>query len=209
MFRSIFCLLTVAGLLALANPARADHGCCNGAAGCGCHVQCPQCHHYCKLSVDKEKVENYCWEVECKPVCVPRVHFPWECGCPPKCARVIHVNVLKKHTYECEKCAYSWSPEPAECCGNGCGAGGCCDGACNGGCAGGSDVGCATAPAETAAPVEAQPEPAGSARSAPEPAPPLTGQRPTWFDSAKVKAVQTTTALPVRFIRAAKGMTTK
>ena len=115
MFRSLFCLLTLAATITFVAPGQAGHG-CDGADGCGCHVQCPSCHHYCKLSVDKEKVKNYCWEVECKPVCVPRVHFPWECGCPPKCAKVIHVNVLKKKEYECEECKYTWTPEPEECC---------------------------------------------------------------------------------------------
>ncbi len=207
MIRSLFHLLTLAAMITFVAQTQAGHHGCAGADGCGCHVQCPSCHHYCKLSVDKEKVENYCWEVECKPVCVPRVHFPWECGCPPKCAKVIHVNVLKKKTYECEKCSYSWSPEPAECCAGGCGAG-CCDGACGGGCNVGCDVGCATS-VEVVAPMEAQPQPADEAEAAPEPGPPLTGQRPSWFESARKKQSGESAALPVRFLRAAKSRVMK
>jgi hypothetical protein len=204
MIRSVVCLLTVAAMLAVVVPVQAGHG-CQGAQGCGCHVQCPECQHYCKLSIDKEKVEKYCWEVECKPICIPRVHFPWECGCPPKCAKVKHVNVLKKKTYECEKCQYTWSPEPEECCAGGAG---CCDGECDGTCGGTCDGGCDvgyTEGVEVTAPTEAQPE------VAPEPAPPLTGQRPTWFDSAKAKAKagQARAALPVRFLRAAKSRGTE
>jgi hypothetical protein len=99
------------------------------------------------------------------------------------------VNVLKKKEYECEECAYSWTPEPAECCGNGAG---CCDPGC--------DVGCA-APGEAAGEAEAQPAPADEPPAAPEPAA-ATGQRTNWFDSAK-SSVSKTTTLPVRFLRAA------
>ena len=187
MFRTFICLFMVAAALSWTPQLQAGHGCA-GSDGCGCHVECPQCHHYCKLSVDKEKVKNYCWEVECKPICVPRVHFPWECGCPPKCAKVIHVNVLKKKEYECEACKYTWTPVPEECptCGS---QAGCCDSGCAA-----CDMGCGAAD-DVVVPMDSQPKPA--------PEPPLTGQRPTWFQSA-AGASKAKAALPARFLRAAK-----
>lgn len=94
-------------------------------------VCCPQCHYVCKFSVEKEKVKKYCWQTECKPICIPKVTFPWQNCCAPKCARVKHVSVLKKHEYECEKCKYKFTPECLGCgcvvekctCGNGRGGG--------------------------------------------------------------------------------------
>jgi hypothetical protein len=182
MIRAIFCLVTLAAMFMLAAPLRASHGCA-GTHGCGCHVQCPECHHFCKLTVDKEKVAHHCWEVECKPVCVPRVHFPWECGCPPKCAKVIYVNVLKKEEYECEQCRYTWTPELAEC-----------------------RSGCATECSSTSCDV--LPYPAEEPQPAPEPARSTTSQRLNWFDSAKTQAVRTAKALPVRFQRAVENRET-
>ncbi len=178
-------------------PAPAPAAECGGAAGCHCHVQCPQCQAYCKVSVEKEKVKHYCWEVECETICIPRVHFPWECACPPKCARVKTVRVLKKEEYECEECKYKWTPVTTGC---GCGQGG----THTTGCAAtrGSSAACdlpLTSP-EAAPPVPSQ---APSEEVAPEPQP-LTGRRPTWFDSAaKQLGHKVNGVLPVRFQSAA------
>lgn len=68
-----------------------------------------------------------------------------------------------------------------------------------------SDVGCgAVAPVEVA-PADAQPpvpEPA-SARAQDDIDLPLTGQRPTWFDSAQKSVRKAGSVLPVRLLKAA------
>jgi hypothetical protein len=56
--------------------------------GCGVGVSpklseaticCPRCScSCCKLKVDEGEHEKYCWEIECKEICVPRVVFPWQ-----------------------------------------------------------------------------------------------------------------------------------
>ncbi|MHB0955469.1 MAG: hypothetical protein ACYC0X_03730 [Pirellulaceae bacterium] len=78
-------------------------------------VCCPNCHHVCQFSWEKEKVTKHCWRTECKPICIPTITFPWQDGCAPKCARVKYVNVLKKHEYECERCKYKFTPVCTEC----------------------------------------------------------------------------------------------
>ncbi len=51
----------------------------HGGAGDGCcEVQCPQCRHICKFTVDTDKEAKHCYKSECKPVCIPRVVFPWQ-----------------------------------------------------------------------------------------------------------------------------------
>jgi hypothetical protein len=192
MFRSLVPSLCLMATLTWTATSPAG-GHCQGAAGCGCHVECPRCHYYCKLEVEKEKEKNYCWDVECEPVCIPRVQFPWECGCPPKCAKVRQVRVLKKVEYECERCTYTWTP--VEC-------------GCENGCSAGCHTGCATAP--QAMPTDEQPvppvaEPVEASvqdRVAPEPET-SRGQRFTWFQSARSRTSESV-ALPVRLLRAAR-----
>lgn len=77
--RFVLHILTVAALLlaAVSTAARADD-CCG-------QITCPHCHHVCKLEVEKEKVKKYCWNVECKPICIPKITFPWQSCCEPKC----------------------------------------------------------------------------------------------------------------------------
>ena len=174
MIRAVTCLLALALVVSVGSSLH---------AGLGCHVTCPACHHVCKLNVEKEKVTHECWEVECKPLCIPRVHFPWECGCPPKCAKLIHVNVLKSVEYECERCSYSWTPEPAEC--RPCGAGmGPCEGHCGGVVAPG-DPGVV----QPQPPAAVAPAPPVEPLSAPEPqaGPPQKSQRFNLFDSVKFR----------------------
>ncbi len=102
------------------------------AGDCGCQAKCPQCDHICQLNVETEKVKHSCWNVECVPICIPRVTFPWQKCCEPKCAKLKYVRVLKKHEWECEHCKYSWSAVCGGCTDGGCAAG---DGSCgNGSC---------------------------------------------------------------------------
>ncbi|MCA9219890.1 MAG: hypothetical protein KDA71_06150 [Planctomycetales bacterium] len=153
-------LILALGLaMPVVDAAMAD---CTGGPNCGCHVQCPNCRCYCKLTVEKEKEKNYCWNVECKPICVPKVRFPWESCCKPKCAYVKHVNVLVKEEYECEHCKYKWEPICVPCAT-------CSRGNCNGGCAAG---GCATGGCAQGIP--AMPTEPAMLPAAPAPAPPAT-----------------------------------
>lgn len=88
--------------------------CCNK---CNCQIVCPCCKKYCIPERVKEEITKDCWEVECKPVCIPHFRWPWESCCgPPKCAKVRMVHVLKKVEWECEVCKYKWNPVCNECC---------------------------------------------------------------------------------------------
>lgn len=122
----------VAGLLMslVALRTYADGGC-----GCACRVECPHCHHVCEFSVEKEKVKQHCWEVECVPTCVPDVCFSlqdlfaWKkksccqsggggccdphCAglCQPRCGKVRYIHVLKRKEHECERCKCKFTPK--------------------------------------------------------------------------------------------------
>ena len=126
--------------------------------------------------MEKTDAKKHCWTVECKQICIPRIVLPWQkrhslpcmgngccdtctgggcCddGCRTVClshngARVRTVRVLKKHSYTCPQCKYTWTPR--ECCH----AGACGDGCCTeDGCTGGID-------GEEAPGIEEVPEPA-------------------------------------------------
>jgi hypothetical protein len=81
---------------------------CQGGKNCGCHVQCPSCRSYCELKIEPGKEKKSCWEVECKPICIPQITFPWQKCSEPKCAKVKYIHVLKKHEYECDVCKHKW-----------------------------------------------------------------------------------------------------
>lgn len=105
-------------------------------------VSCDECSSACGTCCEKVcvthakpgKESRYCWEVECKEVCIPAVRFPWECckknGCDsccadcrvPKCGRVRCVRKLKLVEYECDVCEYE---HEIVCCCNGSGCDGC------------------------------------------------------------------------------------
>ncbi|MCA9150884.1 MAG: hypothetical protein KDA92_16345 [Planctomycetales bacterium] len=219
MIRTMFAMLSLAMTLSCVAPAMA--GDCAGSPGCGCHVQCPECSYYCKVEAETEKVKHHCWEVDCKPICVPRVKLPWECGCEPKCAYVKKVHVLKMKEYECEKCKYTFTPVEIGCCNDGCCNSGCGAG-CAGGCAAGCDPACGAvalpvAPADCGgAPVNMTPvEPQPATPSADVPPAPVaegearTGQLPGWFESAKTRSARATSVLPAKFLRAAKARSSK
>ena len=110
-------------------------------AGCCDNARCEPCSYTCCPEVKTVKVKKYCWEVECKPVCIPKVNCPLfsffrkdncdpcteldACGRPLSslCAEVRTVKKLKKVDYECEKCVVEWK---VQCTTPGCGK--CCDG---------------------------------------------------------------------------------
>ena len=85
---------------------------------CGCPIKCPRCDHVCKLTVEKDNETHHCWEVEWKPICIPRVKFPWEPCCKTKCAKLKYVRTLKKVEYKCPTCKYTWNAVPKCCCGD-------------------------------------------------------------------------------------------
>jgi hypothetical protein len=87
-------------LLLLAN-VRAEDG--------ECQTYCPRCNVVCVPSQEIEKEKKTAFDVSCKWICVPKIHFPWEPCCKPKCAWVRKVKVLEKIEYECPKCKYKWT----------------------------------------------------------------------------------------------------
>jgi hypothetical protein len=95
-----------------------------------CPPRCPNCKAYCKFEWDKSPEEKYCWCIECKPICIPKITFPWQSCCDPKCAKLKWVNVLKKVEYECPNCKCKWTAVEVPCkqCGqcSGCKSGGNC-----------------------------------------------------------------------------------
>ncbi|TWT59011.1 hypothetical protein KOR42_23990 [Thalassoglobus neptunius] len=110
--------------------------------GCCETVNCPPCQLVCCPETKAEKVKKHCWEIECEPICVPRVRCPLfdffrkdqcdQCDAMSanggsycnRCADVKMVRKLKKVEYECEKCVVEWKVHrvPVS-------AGKCCDGA--------------------------------------------------------------------------------
>tara|TARA_R110002111_G_scaffold67_2_gene634 strand:+ start:63687 stop:64145 length:459 start_codon:yes stop_codon:yes gene_type:complete len=82
----------------------------NGACGSsnnGCSQGCKTC----RLHMETLKVKKYCFNIECKDICIPPVRFPWQKCCELKCGKIKTVRVLKKHEYTCEKCGYKWTVE--------------------------------------------------------------------------------------------------
>lgn len=135
---------THALLLLLAMTISAEAGWLSGKCkpeGCCDNVSCAPCSYVCCPEVKQEKVKKYCWEVECVPVCVPKVKCPLfsffskdkcdpctdldACGRPLSslCADVKMVKKLKKVEYECEECVVEWK---VQCVSNNCGKS--CDG---------------------------------------------------------------------------------
>ena len=122
--RTIFCLIAAALLIAPAATMQAAGGDKNASHG-RCRL-CPGCGHDCTLEVSKDQEARNCYDVECKPICIPRVVFPWQkkacCdtkGCDGKScctlnngARTKYVRVLKKYEYHCSVCKYKWNPAP-------------------------------------------------------------------------------------------------
>jgi hypothetical protein len=80
---------------------------------------CPRCGEVCISTVTVGKEKKYCWEVDTKTICIPKIRFPWErdrdskecckTGClAPKSARTKCVKILLKREYECDVCKYRW-----------------------------------------------------------------------------------------------------
>jgi hypothetical protein len=82
-----------------------------------CCETCPQCDNkVCVPTPETTKVKKYCWEIECKDICIPKFKWPWECCCDaPECGQVKTVKVLKKVEYECEECGYKWEIKSVGC----------------------------------------------------------------------------------------------
>ena len=81
--------------------------------------KCPKClNDVCTLKVEKGKEKKSYFETEQKIICVPKVRFPWQNCNPdnpaPTCSKTRTVTLLKKGSYECDVCKYSWNVvEPA------------------------------------------------------------------------------------------------
>lgn len=69
----------------------------------------------CRTVPEIKKVEKYCWEVECREICIPKVRFPWQKFQPPACGRVRVVKTYKKQTREVEEPGYKWEIEARAC----------------------------------------------------------------------------------------------
>ena len=152
MYRFMSIVIICFGLLTAVSYVQAAPQC----DGHGCAV-CPNCHNGCTFKAECGKEEKSCWEVECEEICIPCVVFPWQkwrarrhgqgacdsctggCdSCADSCGvcssvnngvRVKTVKKLKKKSYECPKCKYTWTPSR---CGNGdCCDAGCCDAGCS------------------------------------------------------------------------------
>lgn len=59
-------------------------------AGEGHRACCPKCHQVCVLEVSEDSESKYCWKVESKTVCIPKVRFSWQWpweknACGPQC----------------------------------------------------------------------------------------------------------------------------
>ena len=231
MFRKNLTMLTLCIALGAFGP-QANAGCdgigCD--SGCSsCCTTCPQCNtscKTCKLKIDEEEVSKHCWKVECEEICIPNFVWPWQQSCcnpainNGSCVRT--VKVLKKHSYKCPACSYSWSPEECGDCCDGCSAGGC------DGCASGCDNGdwSSADPAQNwdnggagyGTPVEATPEisnpdhgspmpavpeaPSATAPSSPYTQPVNSGAPGIYHSTSRPRK---NFALPVRFLRAAKA----
>lgn len=92
-------------------------------AKANCHT-CPSCKYVCKFEAEKVDEKIPCFDVEEKVICIPRVVFPWQKSKCDPCANngawIRKVCVLKRDSYTCPKCEYSWKAEKKEICG-GCG----------------------------------------------------------------------------------------
>ncbi len=139
MYRFLLSLVSCTAILGLGVCAQAGlhhHG--------RSDVFCPKCNTCCTLKVERVKEDKACYEVECVEICIPRVVFPWQkwkadrqshggcdscdggceaCSSVNNGARVKTVKKLKKRSYKCPVCKYTWTPA-----GNsGCVGGDCCD----------------------------------------------------------------------------------
>ena len=79
----------------------------------GCR-KCPKClNDVCTLKVEKGKEKKSTYETEQKIICIPKVRLPWQncnpCNPAPTCSETRTVTLLKKKSYECDVCKYTWS----------------------------------------------------------------------------------------------------
>jgi hypothetical protein len=103
-FVKVVCLTAI--LIPLGATLAGGHG--HTCPDCGCAI--------CRPVETTIKEKDYCFEVECKQVCIPAIRWPWESCCePPRCGKVKTVKVLKKVEYECAKCGYQWEIQAVDC----------------------------------------------------------------------------------------------
>jgi hypothetical protein len=91
---------------------------------------CPACDQVCHLDAKQVDVEQSCFEVESKVICIPRVVFPWQkskndascdrcdgadCHCRHSGAKPREVRVLKVAKYKCPECKYTWTAKNGAC----------------------------------------------------------------------------------------------
>lgn len=105
---AMFCMFSAVPLVNVGHGSGPKHNCC---PDCGRSV--------CRLVREPVADEKYCYQVECKQLCIPKIRWPWQSCCDaPQCGRVKTVKVLKRVEYECEACGYRWELQPAPCGGN-------------------------------------------------------------------------------------------
>ena len=111
--------------LAIQNGPYVESDCGCDSASCGnCGItrrarrfhKCPQCQNdgICQLKTEEVKEKKTCFKVETKKICIPAVRMPWQ-SCVSQCGQARTIKVLKKETYECPKCEYSWEVVEPEC----------------------------------------------------------------------------------------------
>jgi len=138
MIRSIFLLVAVATLPVgpvLTRSANAADVCGGCKATEGCQSCCEGCRLVCSPECKTVKEKKHGWDVECEPVCIPKVKCPLfnffgfgssksagceNCGdkscngnCDGRCqqvacGRIRTVHKLKKVEYETEKTVVEW-----------------------------------------------------------------------------------------------------
>ena len=161
MIRSLILFVAVATMPVnplLTLSAGAADGCGCSKATEGCHSCCEGCMLICSPECKTVKEKKHCWDVECEPVCIPKVRCPLfnlfgfgsgasaccdSCGdqfcngncngnCQQaSCGKIRVVRKLKKVEYQVEKTVVEWKVKRCalEC-------GKCCDGCAPIGCCG-------------------------------------------------------------------------
>lgn len=82
----------------------------SGQGGAGSCLRCPDCdEEVCQLSCVTGHEKRFCFDVDHKTICVPKVKLPWQNCCEPRTAETKHVKILNMKQYKCPKCKCKWS----------------------------------------------------------------------------------------------------